>query len=226
MKISKSLLATAALIASIGSSISASAQVIGSQGGGLGPFLGLSTSVPGTTPASNCGVATCTLGSIGTIVGGQILTGQSFSADIPANIFGSQFLAAGPTASQPSILTFSGAGQSYISFLWGSPDLYNRLTVVSTGGSQVFTANTSGVGLNNLGFTTFNGDQDQSRYVQFFANPGVMITQLIFDNNPSQNAFEVANFSNTRPVPEPSSLLLVAAGLSALAFVGLRRKQA
>ena len=226
MKITKSLLATAALVASISSGISVSAQVLGQQGGGLGPFLGLSTTVPGTTAASNCGVATCTLGSIGGIVGGQILTGQSFSADIPANIFGMQFLSAGPTASAPSTLTFSGAGQSYISFLWGSPDLYNRLTVVSTGGSQTYTANTSGAGLINLGFTTFTGDQDQSRYVQFFANPGVMITQLIFDNSPQTNAFEVANFSNTRPVPEPSTLVLMAAGLSALAFVGMRRKQA
>ncbi len=209
MNISKTLVATAALVASF--SASASAQVVGSLGGGNQPFLSLS------------GPATCTLGTpctlgpgVGTIVGGSTFQSDQPFADIPKGvILDGRFLAAGPTAGTPATLSFLKP-IDYISFLWGSPDLHNVLTVNSTAGTQQFSAA-------SLGFAVTNGDQAFSQYVKFQANAGVLITSLVFSNDPNTNAFEAANFST---VPEPSTYVMMATGLAALAFASKRRKQA
>jgi PEP-CTERM motif len=203
MKYSKSLLATAALIASFG----AHAQVTGSLGGGTGTFLSLSS-------------AGLSGGSVATLAGGTIYTQDQPFADIPAGVvFGNTFLAAGPIAGAPATLSFTGGGVDYISFLWGSPDTYNLLTVNSTAGSQTFTTST-------LGFSVSNGDQSFSQYVQFSALAGNKITSLSFNNVPGRDAFESANYSVnvTAPVPEPETYALLLAGLGAVAFVARRRR--
>ncbi|WP_373061494.1 PEP-CTERM sorting domain-containing protein [Gemmatimonas sp.] len=212
MKFSKSLLASAALVASVGTS--ASAQVAGSMGGPLGGFLGLSTGA--------CTFGTpCTLGSIGSIVGGTVYMADQPFADIPAGgIFQGRFLAAGPTPTAPATLTFS-TGIRDIGFVWGSPDLYNVLTVNWTNIGGSFSTQFTAVG---LGFPVTNGDQSVSTSVRFVANTGSQITSLVFNNSPQVNAFEAANFSTT--VPEPSTYVLMAAGLAALGLVSKRRKQA
>lgn len=210
MNIVKSLFASVAIAASFG----AQAQVTGALGGGAGSFLLLSS------PAA-CTVSTpCTLtGSVNaTIVGGTILNSDQPFADIPAGaITGGNFLSAGPATTQPSTVTFS-TGIDYISFLWGSPDLYNSLTVVTTAGNLSFTAAA-------LGFSVTNGDQSFSQYVQFTAAAGVDILGLIFNNVPAQNAFEVANFTVTAPVPEPETYALMLAGLAAVGFISRRRRR-
>lgn len=210
MKLGKTLLASFALAASFG----AQAQVTGSLGGGAGSFLLLSA------PAA-CTLATpCTLtGSVNaSIVGGSILNSDQPFADIPAGVIvGGNFLSAGPTTTQPSEVTFS-SGIDYISFLWGSPDLYNSLTVVTTAGNVVFD-------VLSLGFLVTNGDQSFSQYVQFVADVGVDITGLIFSNTPPTNAFEVANFSVTAPIPEPETYALMLAGLGAVGFIARRRRR-
>lgn len=204
MKLVKTLMASAALAASLG----AQAAVVGSLGGGAGSFLALSS--PGA-----CG--SCTLGTtVATISGGTIYDNKmGFADDV---VTGERFLAAGPTSGSPSTLTFGGGGVDYISFLWGSPDTYNSLTVTSTGTaptSQVFTTT-------SLGFPVSNGDQSFQQSVQFSALAGSKITSLVFAS--SQDAFEVGRFTVT-PIPEPETYALMLAGLGALGFVARRRKQ-
>lgn len=208
MKISRTLLARAALVMSFGAT--AGAQVTGALGGPVGSFLSLSN------PASCTNAAPCTLGgSIGTIVGGRVLGSDQPFADIPAGgVFESKFLAAGPTVSQPATLTFNAAVTQF-SFLWGSPDWYNQLYITTNAGTQLFTAG-------GLGFSVTNGNQQFSQYVQFSAAPGSFITKVAFTNNPVSNAFEVSNFS---VVPEPSSVALLGAGLALFGLVSVRRKQ-
>lgn len=202
MKISKIVLAAAALCASL----AANAQVLGEAvGSSSGTFLQLSS-------------AGLSGGAVATLVGGQVYTQDQPFADIPAGgIFGGNFLAAGPTSGQPATLSFLNGGVSFISFLWGSPDVYNKLTVTSTGGlTQTFDST-------NITFASTNGNQAYSQYVQFTGLNGAKITSLSFNNVPSTDAFETANYSIT-PVPEPETYALLLAGLGAVGFVARRRR--
>jgi len=207
MKLLKTVLASAVLVASAG----ANAAVTGALGGGIGTFATLSGPGGVGTGGTLSGSATAT------IVGGQVQAADLAFADnvVP----GENFLSAGPTSGGPApantaTLTFAGAGVSYISFLWGSPDLFNSLTVISTGSSQVFTAA-------GLGFPVTNGDQSFNQSVQFTGLAGALITSLVFSS--TQDAFEVARFSVTA-VPEPETYAMMLAGLGLMGFVARRRK--
>jgi len=213
MKFAKSFLAAAALTASF----AVGATVTGSLGGGAGTFLALSG--PSGAP---CTAVTCTLGpGVATIVGGQTYIANdptNNARPFGTNVVSGNFLSAGPTASAPAVMSFLGEGVSYISFLWGSPDTYNQLTVHSSvGADQLFTAS-------SLGFPVTNGNQSFSQYVQFAANAGQSILSFTFNNSPQVNAFETANFSIVRAVPEPETYALMMAGLAALGFISRRRK--
>jgi len=205
MKLVKTLVAAAAVAASLG----ANAAVTGALGGGFGTFLTLSGSGAPNSGGTLSGAVS------GTIVGGSVLAADSppFADDVAP---GSNYLTAGPVAGSPATLTFSGAGVDYISFLWGSPDMFNSLTVNSTGSAgQVFTAS-------SLGFPVTNGDQSFNQSVQFTALAGSKITSLVFAS--TDNAFESANFSIT-PIPEPETYALMMAGLGVMGFVARRRRK-
>jgi PEP-CTERM motif len=200
MKFTQTLLATALLFAACGG---AQADVLGTEGGGSGTFLTLSS-------------AGLDGGSVATLNGGSLYTSDQPFADIPkGGVFGDTFLAAGRIAGAPATLTFT-SGVSFVSFLWGSPDTYNVLTVTGTGGySHTFT--TAELGLPG------DGNQGISDYVQFTGTDGTLITSLSFDNDPTNDAFESANFSVT-PVPEPQTYALLLAGLVAGGFMTRRRR--
>lgn len=203
MKFMKTLISASVLAAAMG----AQAQVVGSLGAATGDFLTLSAA----------GLAG---GSVATLSGGALFTEDKSFADVPAgSVFGGNFLAAGVTAGPTATLTFAGTGVSYVSFLWGSPDAYNRLTVNTTKGSQNFSTS-------SLGFSVSDGRQSFSQPVSFTSLVGSTITSLVFTNTPNQDAFEVANFSlgTVTPVPEPETYAMVLAGFFAVLFLSRRRK--
>jgi hypothetical protein len=215
MKLIKTLAASAALAAAL----SAQAQVTGSTIGTLsGPFLTLTST--GLAPSGSFAGAT--------LVGGTVYAADQSNADIPKGAGAAtvgNFLAAGPTSGAPATLTFT-APVTNVSFLWGSPDLYNLLTVTTTAGVQTFVADPSvaTAGATSLGFSVANGNQDFSQYVSFVALAGSTILSLSFDNTPKTDAFEVSNFL-VATVPEPGTYALMFAGLGIAMFVVTRRRR-
>ncbi len=199
MKLIRTLLVSAAFVASAG----ANAAVIGELGGNNGNYLSLSS-------------AGLNGGSVATLAGGTVYTSDQPFADIPAGfVHEGKFLAAGPTAGEPAVLSFN-TSVNYLSFLWGSPDTYNQLKITSTEGVYDFTAQ-------GLGFPSTSGDQNVSQYVKFNAlGANERITSVAFSNNPSINAFESANFSIS-PVPEPATWGMMIAGFG-LAGGAMRRR--
>lgn len=185
--------------------IKADAALVGQTGGaaaGAGPFSLLDVS-------GLDGGSTATLSGTYTIQ----VDDQPF-ADIPkGNVL--SFLAV--EAAQSATLTFTTA-LSYLSFLWGSPDTYNQLTVNTNWGSHSFD-------VANLSFAVTNGDQTFSQSVEFFASAGEVIQSITFYNNPNINSFEVANFTVTA-VPEPATWAMMLLGFAGLGFAAYRRKSA
>jgi len=213
MKLVKTLVAVAALSSAVG----AQALVVGSLGGGAGTFATINPG--GATPGTG---GTLTGSVSGTIAGGQVFaaTTGNFADDVVA---GENFLAAGPTPGNPATLTLTGPTVTYISFLWGSPDLYNTLTVTSTDGSQTFRAD--GFGFTPATpFAFTNGNPTFNQAVQFASIGDTHIVSLMFDSAP-QNAFEVGHFTTTAPVPEPETYALMLAGLGVVGFMSKRRRR-
>jgi len=156
-------------------------------------------------------------GAVATLQGGTVYTADQPFADIPkGSLNGGTFLAAGPLAGQPAILTFTRP-TTYLSFLWGSPDTYNVLTLVTNLATYTYTAQ-------GLNFAVTDGNQAFSQYVQFAATAGEFISSVSFNNVPAQDAFETANFSVTA-VPEPATwaMMLVGFGLVGSAMRYRRR---
>jgi hypothetical protein len=192
-------LASSALFAS-----TAQAQVTGSIGTNASPFLELSS-------------AGLNGGTVASLSGGAVRTSDQPFADIPkGGVFGDDFLAAGPDNNGNATLTFN-VPVSYLSFLWGSPDTYNVLTINSTvGPAQIFTAAMLGL--------PGDGNQNFSQYVQFASIGGSLITSAVFSNNPQNNAFETANFRVQQAVPEPATWAMMLMGFGAMG-VSLRRRR-
>lgn len=217
MKLLNALLAPAVLVASTG----ANAFVVGSLTGSGSNNLTLSSPTIGVAGTG---------GTLSGSVSATITGGTVYSSDMPFAddvLPGENFLAVGPTAGgfgvpNTSTLTFVGPGISDISFLWGSPQTFNTLTVNSTGpgpNSQIFTPT-------SMGFPITNGDETFNELVHFTAGVGSLITSLAFTS--SENSFEVGRFTTTAisaPVPEPQTYALLLLGLGVMGFTARRRKK-
>jgi hypothetical protein len=183
----------------------AHAALVGSLGGGTGPFRTL-------TSAGLDG------GAVATLTGGTVYTTDQPFADVPGtDIAGRAFLAAGVQAGQPAVLTFTNP-TTYVSFLWGSPDTYNRLSLTTNVATYAFD-------VANLGFAIRDGNQAFSQYVQFAATAGETISSLSFGNVPATDAFEVANFTVTA-VPEPATWGMMLLGFGMVAGAARYRRRA
>lgn len=192
----KSTVVSAAIAVSLFAAPAAHAVVVGSLGTGGSPFV--------------------TIDSLGARLGGTLYTSDQPFADIPKDsIYNNQFLAVGKTAGSPSTITFANA-LNYLSFLWGSPDTYNSLTL-STNLGNTFSFTPQG-----LNFAVTDGSQSFSQYVQFNASGGEYITSAKFEVTPSMDAFEVANFASGIPEPATWAFMIMGVGFSGAA---MRRRQ-
>lgn len=141
-------------------------------------------------------------------------TGSNSQGASPATGDGSQYLSVlgGGNASY----TFAGPGYNKLSFIWGSLDAYNSLTIVTTGGVETVVP---GVDILN---TLANGNQSSPN-----TNGRLDITStdriigLRFGSQ--QNSFELDNISAA--VPEPATWGLMIFGFGAVG-VSLRRRAA
>lgn len=160
----------------------------------------------------------------GVVTGGALYTANALpSAAIPLNLDPltqtvGTWLGVGPDNNNngggEATVTFAPS-TTFVSFLWGSPDTYNTVTVIGTFGSLAFDSA-------SFPSIVFNGNQNFASYIGFTTDGGDTISSLRFSSG--SNAFEVANFSTTAPIPEPSTYALMLAGLAAVGFVAKRRR--
>lgn len=106
--------------------------------------------------------------------------------------------------------TINLAGAKSFSFLWGSPDATNNISITDSMGTQTFT------GLSLLGALS-NSSNGNTQWATF-TSTGTLTSMTLTTN---QVAFEMAV---ANPIPEPETYALMLGGLGALAFVARRRK--
>jgi hypothetical protein len=150
--------------------------------------------------------------------GGEVLSASTPTAALPTNTAppistSGNFLASGPSDNGNATLTFT-TPTSQLSFLWGSPDTFNTLSIVTNNeGTITLSAAQAGV-------TPPNGDQQFAEYVDFIGTAGTVIQSITFES--TDNAFEVSNFA-VSGVPEASTWAMMVLGFLGLGFLGYRK---
>ena len=165
----------------------------------------------------------------GAITGGtlrDIGTSVSWVALSPAGAIspGKYFAVGGPDNGVSATGFFTPqAGTYYVSFLWGSPDSFNTVTIVSGGFSNFFEFKPGPSGV-----VPVDPAETASYWVGFSSDEA--IDQVAFTSeswnqqDPGKAAFEVANISVTAPIPEPETYALMLAGLGLMGFIARRRR--
>ena len=156
-----------------------------------------------------------------TFVGGNVVgpgtTNNAFAAPVGGS---GLYYSVGPSTSHPGTITL-GSNIGAFSFIWGSIDTFNFLTLTTAGGTYNF----SGTSIAALIPTPANGSQTlnpQNPIVTFLLS-GLDQTNVRLRLNSSQNAFEIDNIAVTT-VPEPGTWAMMLLGFGALGFAIRRRK--
>jgi hypothetical protein len=181
MKFAKTLLVAAALVVSIG----ANAQTFSSSAAVAGSYTA-------PVPSSFSGIVYTANTSITNVQTQPLFDTGSFLVVYPN-----------------SSATFDLGGVTSFSFLWGSPDPSNSISI----NGVLF-----GTGASLLGATA-NSNNANTQWATITAADGGFLNTMTITT--SQIAFELAV---ANPVPEPETYALMLAGLGAMAFVARRRK--
>ena len=111
--------------------------------------------------------------------------------------------------------TMDLGGVSTFSFLWGSPDLFNGVSIATSSGAEAF----SGLDFQTLFGLAADGSNANTRLFTIFAGAGQLLQGITFAS--SGIAFELAVAS---PVPEPQTYALMLAGLVVVVYLGWRTR--
>jgi hypothetical protein len=198
------------LAASVASATSANATVSVSAATGC-------TSYCGPTPIT---YNFNTLASTPTFVGGSVVGPGTTSNAFAAPVGGSGlYYSVGPSTSHPGTITL-GSNIGSFSFIWGSIDTFNSLSLITAGGTHTY----SGSAIAALVPAPANGSQvilAQNPIVTFLLS-GLDQTNVRLRLNSSQNAFEIDDIA-VSTVPEPGTWAMMLVGFGALGFAMRRR---
>lgn len=175
----------------------AQAAAVGIDGGQL-----LFTSTTGTVFATTTG--------FGSPAGSQAVPGGLLVTD-PYSVV---------KTDSSATINFGPNGTQSFSFLWGSPDEYNYLDIVTGFGMSALTQTYGGVDLGILGGFSSNGNNNNSRMFSITGNSDMVIRAITFRS--TGNAFEIDKA--LAPIPEPETYALMLAGLGAVGFMARRRR--
>jgi hypothetical protein len=172
---------------------------------------------------------TTTLPSVADFITPPNSTKGSFLLDVVGSVPGSRMSPFADTTSGYSVISSNGKpgeatynldGATTFSFLWGSPDAYNKVAFFSGPNDTgkllaVFSGKSLTPSATGSGFD----------FVTFEAAAGVTIGSVALFEKTGQPAFEFSDVDPPAPTPLPAALPLYIAGIGVMGLLARRRKQ-